>query len=340
MTKIALIGYGTVGQSFAELIQDKREDLASLYGVDAEIVAISGRSKGSIYDPDGLDLEQINETFKQTGSLETYPKGTKGLSSLETITETNADIIIEATTTNIETGEPSLSYVKAALSHGKHVITSNKGPAALAYRELKKLAKENNAQYRIESTVISGTPAINFTTETLAGHEITRVMGIINGTTNYILTKMETGASYDMALEEAQRLGYAEADPTADVEGWDAVAKIMILGNAVLGGVLRTMDVERVGIVGITPEDIKLAQSNEERIKLIAEAYKENGKVKARVAPMRLKLSHPLAHVNDAMNALTVSTDGLGDVTVIGEGAGGLETAHGLLSDLISIHRH
>jgi len=340
MTKIALIGYGTVGQSFAELIQDKREDLASLYGVDAEIVAISGRSKGSIYDPDGLDLEQITETFKQTGSLETYPKGTKGLSSLETITETNADIIIEATTTNIETGEPSLSYVKAALSHGKHVITSNKGPAALAYRELKKLAKENNAQYRIESTVISGTPAINFTTETLAGHEITRVMGIINGTTNYILTKMETGASYDMALEEAQRLGYAEADPTADVEGWDAVAKIMILGNAVLGGVLRTMDVERVGIVGITPEDIKLAQSNEERIKLIAEAYKENGKVKARVAPMRLKLSHPLAHVNDAMNALTVSTDGLGDVTVIGEGAGGLETAHGLLSDLISIHRH
>ena len=258
---------------------------------------------------------------------------------METITNTNADTIIEATTTNIETGEPSLSYVKAALSHGKNVITSNKGPAALAYRELKELAEENNAQYRIESTVISGTPTINFTTETLAGHEITRVMGIINGTTNYILTKMEKGASYDDVLKEAQKLGYAEADPTADVEGWDAVAKIMILGNAVLGGWLKTMDVERVGIIGITPEEIKQAQSNGERIKLIAEAYKEKGKVKARVAPMRLKLSHPLAHVNDAMNALTVSTDGLGDVTVIGGGAGGLGTAHGLLSDLISIHR-
>lgn len=339
MTKIALIGYGTVGQSFVQLIRDKKKELKTLYGVDAKIVAISGRSKGSIYDPDGLDLEQITENFKQTGSLETYPKDTKGLSSLETITNTNADTIIEATTTNIETGEPSLSYVKAALSHGKNVITSNKGPAALAYRELKELAEENNAQYRIESTVISGTPTINFTTETLAGHEITRVMGIINGTTNYILTKMEKGASYDDVLKEAQKLGYAEADPTADVEGWDAVAKIMILGNAVLGGSLKTMDVERVGIIGITPEEIKQAQSNGERIKLIAEAYKENGKVKARVAPMRLKLSHPLAHVNDAMNALTVSTDGLGDVTVIGGGAGGLGTAHGLLSDLISIHR-
>jgi len=339
MTKIALIGYGTVGQSFVQLILDKKKELKTLYGVDAKIVAISGRSKGSIYDPDGLDLEQITENFKQTGSLETYPKDTKGLSSLETITNTNADTIIEATTTNIETGEPSLSFVRAALSHGKNVITSNKGPAALAYRELKELAEKNNVQYRIESTVISGTPAINFTTETLAGHEITRVMGIINGTTNYILTKMEKGASYDDVLKEAQKLGYAEADPTADVEGWDAVAKIMILGNAVLGGSLKTMDVERVGIIGITPEEIKQAQSNGERIKLIAEAYKEKGKVKARVAPMRLKLSHPLAHVNDAMNALTVSTDGLGDVTVIGGGAGGLGTAHGLLSDLISIHR-
>ncbi len=339
MTKIALIGFGVVGQAFTEIIRDKHDVLLEKYGLDPVIVAISGRSKGSVYDPAGLDLDVLLKNFRETGTLESYPDGVKGYSSLEAITETGADIIVEATLTNIETGEPALSHVKAALSNGKHVVTSNKGPAALAYKELQRLAAENGVEFRIESTVLSGTPAINFATENLAGHNIQSVKGIINGTTNYILTKMEEGEQYEDALREAQELGYAEADPTADVEGWDAVAKIMILGNAVLGGELRVSDVEREGITGITSEDVGDAKSHGERIKLIAETYIEDGVVKARVSPERVKISHPLAGVSGTLNALTVSTDGLQEITVIGGGAGGVGTAHGLLSDILAINR-
>ena len=339
MTKIALIGFGVVGQAFAEMIRDKKAMLKEKYGLDAEIVAIAGRSKGSIYDPDGLDLELLLRKFDKTGTLESYPRGKKGLTSLESITDTGADIIAEVTITNIETGEPALSHVKAALSHGKHVVTSNKGPAALAFKELKKLADKNHVQYRIESTVLSGTPAINLVSENLAGHKIYGVKGIINGTTNYILSKMEQGEKYEDVLREAQELGYTEADPRADVEGWDAVAKIMILGNALLSGELKVDDVELEGITGITSEDIMAAKSRGQRVKLIAEAYIEEGVVKAKVSPESIHLSDPLAGVSGTLNALTVMTDGLQEVTVIGGGAGGVGTAHGLLSDIIAIQR-
>ena len=186
---------------------------------------------------------------------------------------------------------------------------------------------------------MSGTPAINFALDCLAGHRIYGVKGIINGTTNYILTKMEEGEKYEDALEATQRLGYAEANPTADVEGWDAVAKIMILGNALLGGELKVSDVDREGITGITSDMIKAAQDRGEKIKLIAEAYIEDGVVKAKVSPESVKLTHPLASVTGTLNALTVNTDGLEEVTVIGGGAGGLGTAHGFLSDIVAIHR-
>lgn len=339
MTKIALIGFGVVGQAFIEIIKDKKEMLKENFGLGAEIVAISGRSKGSVYDPKGLDLELLMKKFGETGTLESYPTGVKGLASLETITETGADIIVEVTTTNIETGMPALKYVKTALSKGKHVVTSNKGPVALAFKELKTLAGQNHVQFRFESTVLSGTPAINFASENLAGHKIFGVKGIINGTTNYILTKMEQGEKYEDVLREAQNLGYAEADPSADVEGWDSVAKIMILGNALLGGELKVDDVEREGITGVTSYDIMTAKSRGERIKLISEAYVEKGKVKAKVSPERVHVSDPLASVNGTLNALTVMTDGLLEVTVIGGGAGGVGTAHGLLSDILAILR-
>jgi homoserine dehydrogenase len=339
MTNIALIGFGSVGQSLVKILHDKQSYLQDRYGLDAKLVAISGRSKGGVYEPTGLDLEKLLKGFDETGCLESYPGGTKGLSSMETVTDTNADIIVEASITDIETGEPALSYVKAALSSGKHVVTSNKGPAALAYHELEKLAKEKGVQFRIESTVLSGTPAINTATESLAGHKITSVRGIINGTTNYILCEIENGVHYEDALKEAQRLGYAEADPTADVEGWDAVAKIIILGNVVLGGSLKASDVSRVGITGITMNDVMDSKAEGKCIKLIAEAYLDGDDVKAKVSPEWLSYSEPLANVNGTTNALTFMTDGLEEVTVIGGGAGGLGTAHGILGDILAIHR-
>ena len=339
MTKIALIGFGVVGQSFARVLSQKQQELKELHGLEAHIVAISGRSKGSLMVKEGIELERLLASFEDNGTVESYPTEIKGLDSIQIIKESGSDVVVEVTGTNLETGEPGLSHIRKALSIGKHVITCNKGPPALAYNELKGLADENGVKFRIESTVMAGTPAVNLGKETLAGNKVNGFKGIINGTTNYILTKMEQGGGYDATLKEAQELGYAEADPTGDVEGWDAVGKVVILANTVMGADLKPSDVEREGITGITPTMIDEAKRENMRIKLIAQAHIEDGVVWAKVAPERVHMTDPLANVNGTMNALTYMTDGLQDVTVIGRGAGGVETAHGIISDLIAIYR-
>jgi homoserine dehydrogenase len=176
--------------------------------------------------------------------------------------------------------------------------------------------------------------------ELLAAAGITRVQGIINGTTNYILTQMEAGMTYADALQEAQAKGYAEADPTGDVEGYDAAGKAVILANLLMGAELSMNDVDRTGITGLTPQDISAAAANGERWKLIGKVEKANGQVAASVRPTRLPVTHPLASVSGATNALTFTTDLLGDVTLIGPGAGRLETGYAVLGDLLAIHRH
>jgi homoserine dehydrogenase len=338
MIKIALIGFGVVGQSFARVLNKKQQELNQNHGIDAMVVAISGRSKGSILVEEGIDLGKLLSTFEETGTVESYSMGRKGLDSIQTIRESGADVIVEATNTNLDTGLPGLDHVREALSLGKHVITSNKGPPALAYNELKETANSNNVKFMIEATVMAGTPVVNTGKTSLAGNKVNGFKGIINGTTNYILTKMEQGGDYDATLKEAQELGYAEADPAGDVEGWDAVGKVVILANTVMGADLKPGDVEREGITGITSEMISDAKQSSERIKLIAQAFMDGSVVRAKVSPERIHITDPLANVNDTMNAITYMTDGLHEVTIIGRGAGGEETAHGLLSDLIAIY--
>ena len=339
MIKIALIGFGVVGQSFARVLSQKQQELKDKYGIDARIVAISGRSKGSLMVEEGIDLERLLTSFEEKGTVESYPTGIKGLDSMQTIKQSGADVVVEVTGTNLETGGAGLPHIREALGLGLHVITCNKGPPALAYNELKELADAHGVKFRIESTVMAGPPAVNLGMETLAGNKILGFKGIINGTTNYILTKMEQGGDYATALKEAQKLGYAESDPAGDVEGWDAVGKVVILANTLMGSNLRPSDVERKGITGITPAMIEEAKRENMRIKLIAQAFLVEGTVKAKVSPERVHMTDPLAIVNDTMNALTFTTDGLHEVTVIGRGAGGVETAHGIISDLIAIYR-
>jgi homoserine dehydrogenase len=336
---LAFIGFGVVGQGFAQTLMRKRDLLRRKYNLEYEVVAISDIKKGSVLDETGLKLPSILDLVRKTGSIEGYEGGRKGLSSLETIRESNADVIVEVTWTNLKTGEPGLTHIRESLTSGRHVITSNKGPIAVAYPELKSLARSHKVFLRFESTVLSGTPALNLGLESLAGLDISSVRGIVNSTTNYILTEMEKGRSYAEALREAQGLGYAEADPTMDVEGWDAVGKVVILANAVMDGNLKVGDVERTGITGVSSEDVEEAKLEGRRIKLIAQAWKRDGVVKAKVSPEKIPLTDFLAHVNGTLNALTFTTDGLGEVTVIGRGAGGVEASHGLLSDLIVINR-
>ena len=337
---LAFIGFGTVGQGLAKILVDKEELLKRKYNFEYNVVAVSDIKKGSVYNENGLNLKKLLQLVQQTGKIEDYEGGQKGLSSVEVIEKSNADIILEVTWTNIETGEPGLTHMKTALNAGKHVVTTNKGPIALAYHELVQIAKAHNVFLRFEGTVLSGTPAINLSLEDLAGAHVKSVRGIVNGTTNYILTQMEAGKSYKEALETAQRLGYAEADPTMDVEAWDPVAKITILANVVMGGNVKVKDVERKGITGVTMEDIKAAKSEGKRIKLIAKAWRENGEVKAKVSPEKIPLTDILAHIGGTLNALTFDTDVLKDVTVVGRGAGGIEAGYALLSDMLAINRY
>lgn len=337
---LAFIGFGVVGQGFAQLLVSKRDLLLRKYGLEYNVVAISDVTKGSVLDEDGLSLPSILDLVRKTGSIEGYVGGRKGLSSLETIKDSPADVIVEVTWTNLKTGEPGLTHIKESLASGRHIVTTNKGPIAVAYHELKQLADAHHVFLRFEGTVLSGTPALNLGLEDLAGLDIASVRGIVNSTTNYVLTEMDRGRSYADALKEAQRLEYAEADPTMDVEGWDAVAKIVILANTMMEANLKVMDVERTGITGHTLEDVERAKLAGTKIKLIAQAWRKGGVVKAKVSPERMPLTDFLAHVDGTLNALTFTTDGLGEVTIVGRGAGGIEAGHALLSDLIAINRY
>ncbi len=340
MFRLAFIGFGTVGQGLAELLLKKEEVLRNRFGFEWRTVAVSDMLKGSVYDPDGLDLAQLLETVQRTGRVDEYPAPTKGWDSLRTIRDTNSNAIVEVTYTDVQTGEPALTHCRTAFAAGKHVVTTNKGPVVLAYRELVELAAAHGVQFRFEGTVMSGTPALRLVQNDLAGATIHGFRGILNGTTNYILTQMEAGQTYAEALRQAQELGYAEAVPDADVEGWDAAGKVVILANVLLGADLRVSDVEREGITGITAEAVAAAGADGERWKLIGSGRWEGDRFVARVQPERLPLADPLAGVGGPINAVTFDTDTLGGVTLVGPGAGRTATGYALLGDLLDIHRH
>jgi homoserine dehydrogenase len=337
--KLAFIGFGTVGQGLTEILLEKKEMLAEKYNFHFSVVAISDMKKGSVYDRNGLDMTKILHLIQSGNTLDTYPSGVKGLDSLSTIKETNANTIVEVTYTDIKTGEPALTHIKTAFEAGKHVVSSNKGPVVKETVALLKKADLHHVHYGFEGVVLAGTPALNLSRYALAGTVITGFKGILNGTTNYILTRMEEGMSYQDALQKAQQLGYAEADPTGDVEGLDAVGKVVILTNVVLGKNIEWEDVERKGITKITSQDVLQAKSEGKRWKLIGSAMiQSNGTVKAKVWPEKIPLTDPLAGISEATNALTYYTDELGPATIVGPGAGKRETGFALLNDLLDIN--
>ena len=337
--RLTLIGFGNVGQGLAQVLRDHGSDLAQRFGANFEIVAVSDKFLGSIYDPAGLDPAALLDAVAADGHLQTLNAPQKGWDALQTIKHSDADVVVEMSYTDLETGEPAAGHVRAALEAGKHVAMTNKGPMALHYPELAALAEQKNLKIEAEGTVMSGTPAIYLGRDQLVGAGIKRIQGILNGTTNYILTQMEAGASYAEALQDAQARGYAEADPTGDVEGIDAAGKVVILANLLLGQSLTMADVQRTGITAITSADIAAAKAAGERWKLIGTIEPKDGQIRASVKPVRLPLAHPLAAVSGATNAITYATDLLGDVTLVGPGAGRIETGYAVISDLLAIHR-
>ena len=337
--RLALIGFGNVGQGLAQILRDRQGILADQFGIEVIITAVCDSNKGTAFHPEGLSPKDLLASIQNGGDLDKVAADHPGWDAIETIENSGADVIVEMSYTNLQSGEPATSHIQKALELGKHVITTNKGPVALHYERLARIAAEHKVDLGVEGTVMSGTPALHLGSQYLKAAGIQMIEGIFNGTTNYILTEMAQGGSYAESLARAQELGFAEADPTGDVEGYDAAGKVVILANLLMDYPLQMRDVKRQGITHLTPGDIGDARSRGETWKLVGSVNRTGEGITASVAPVPLPNHHPLARVSGVTNAILYTTELLGEVTLIGAGAGRLETGYALLTDLLAIHR-
>jgi len=330
--RIILIGYGVVGQSLTNILLRRRSETVKDYGFNPKVVAIVDRG-GAAINPKGLNLEKILTLKKQKGTVAADPEfGHPKMSPLDVIESVEAEVMVEATPTNVKNGEPGLSHIKNAFKTGKHVVTTNKGPLALAFPALTELADYNKVYLRFSGTVGGGTPVLELAKKCLLGDKIVAIRGILNGTTNYILTEMEEKhITFQQALDNAQKLGYAETDPSMDVDGIDTACKVVIMANWIMNKKYTLKDVDVQGIRGVTLQALEKAAKKGNTIKLIGSV---DGNPK--VAPTEISKHDPLC-VSGVLNAVTFVSEFAGEETIIGRGAGGMETASAILRDLLDI---
>jgi homoserine dehydrogenase len=313
--KLSIIGFGAIGQGVAQVVQNVPQ---------LKVVAIAD-SKGVALMP---DLEDVLAR-KRAGQ----PIANSNLTALDVIRTVEHDVVVEVTPTNIDDGEPGLTHVREALKNKRNVVTSNKGPLVAAFSELTNLARTQGVALRYEATVGGAMPIINLIRDTLAGARVLGIRGVLNGTCNYILTRMaEEALEYDQVLSEAQDMGIAEADPTYDVTGIDTACKVVILANAFFDRNATFTDVNVTGIDRITQDALQLARQRGFVVKLIGDVQELT------VSPKLIPLRHPL-NVSGTLNAASILTDTAGEITVAGKGAGSIETASAILSDVLSIMR-
>ncbi|NSL77554.1 MAG: homoserine dehydrogenase [Thaumarchaeota archaeon] len=329
-----LIGLGTIGQSYCQLLENRKGDLLTNYGIDSKIVAVAD-SKGVAIDEKGININDILSVKKNNKSVSDLSIGDKSKTSIDLIEEIDAELLVDATPTNIQDGEPSASLLESAMKTKKNIITANKGPLALAFSSIIEKADYNNVILKYSATVGGGTPILEFGRKCLEADRILEMHAILNGTTNYILTEMDDrGLSFQDALKEAQELGYAEADPTLDVDGFDAAAKLVIMGNLLLGKELVLNDLKIEGIRDITQKDITKAKDNGNTIKLIASVNNM-----AKVEPVIISKDDPMS-VAGALCSVKFVSEFAGEEIIIGKGAGGMETASAMIRDLVEIKQN
>jgi homoserine dehydrogenase len=330
--RLIVCGFGTVAQSLAKLLVSRSDDLYAKYGVMPRMVGVFDK-KGGVADPSGLDLNRLVDVKKKHGSVAHYDKTKKIRNGLDIINNVDADVLIETTASNYKDAEPGMSHIMAAMKKGMHVISVNKGPLALAFPSLMELATYNHVLLKFSGTVGGGTPILDYAKNSLRGERITSFSGILNGTTNYILTNMSHGMSFAAALKDAKSKGYVEADESLDLDGFDAAAKLVILANWIMGMKVTMPDIQRTGIRKVTSEDVKKASKNKAAIKLIASCNKD-----LIVSPREIPIDDPLC-VNGTLNAISFTSEHSGTQTIIGRGAGGTETASAILRDLLDIRK-
>lgn len=337
--KVAVIGYGGVGRAFVELINLKQEYLKK-EDLNLQLNYVIGRN-GGVYNPGGINIEDFLSFGEVERDITRYSKGgSSEITFQKMLQNMDVDVVIETTPTNKETGEPGMTHIKKSLEKGINVVTANKGPILLAYRELKNIAVKNGAQLGIGCTTGGAMPSINGGIMDLAGAEILSIEGVLNGTTNFIINEMEkSGVTYQEALKKAQELGIAETNPTLDVEGWDTATKLLILTNVLMNEDKQLKDVSIEGITKITPGEIKSCLEDGKKYKLVGKTIKENGKIQMTVRLEGLEPCHPLYGVEGKNKAVRYTSDVLGDLTIMGGASGVIPAGASIFRDLINIAR-
>ncbi|MBN2345042.1 MAG: homoserine dehydrogenase [Candidatus Aminicenantes bacterium] len=330
--RAVIIGFGNVGRKMAMMLTEEAGQYPGLDGLDLQPVAIFTGRHGGVASAGGIDLMKALKQYREKGSFPEAPMAV--LQALETM---DYDVLVELSTLDIKKrGEPAISHVRAALRRGKHAVTANKGPAAFAYRELSDLARRRKVRFLFESAVMDGAPVFSLG-RTLKGVRVTGFSGIFNTTTNYVLSRLEAGESMAEAVRTAQRLGFAESDPSLDLDGWDAAAKTAILANVFLDAGIDPLQVERRGIRELTPEAAARAATAGKRFKLVCRAWREDGRVRAEVRPQEVGAGHCFAAVNGRAAALRLEFDMLGPLWIMEEDPDLMDTAAGVLQDLLVI---
>jgi homoserine dehydrogenase len=326
--RVCFLGFGNVGRALAQLLDKKSAELAERYQIGWRLTGVASRRLGWHADPEGLDRQALLE-----GRL---PEARPGLSGVaDWLEASRADVLFEMTSLNAETGQPAIDHLRAALEHGVHAVTANKGPVVHAYSELSRLAREKGRRFLFESAVMDGAPIFSLWRECLPAARLISLRGILNSTTNLILTLMEQGKAFEAAVAHAQSIGIAETDPRADIEGWDAAVKVAALSTVLMEIPLKPSEVDRRGIEGLTLKDVAAGREQGRRWKLVCRAEREGEGVRASVAPELLSPSDPLFSVEGTSSAVTLESDVLQSLTIVEGNPGPETTAYGLLADFI-----
>jgi homoserine dehydrogenase len=332
---LALLGFGHVGRAFGRLLLERRNWLLKEFGLEWKVTGIATSNHGLCIDPAGLPLRKV---LQSRGDLDRFNNGPACASISDFIRQCGADVLFEMTVLDLS-GEPAATHIREALQAGLHVVTVNKGPVASQFRPLTRLARLRGVRFLYEGTVMDGAPVFNLVRQTLPSTRILSLCGILNSTTNYILTQLEQGTSFDAALHYVQEQGIAEADPSLDLDGWDATVKLSILIQAMMGAQVKPEEIRREGISDDTGKLVRAAVRRDRRIRLVARAYRQGGKVVGKVEPEELEVFDPLAAVRGLSNILILNTDTMRELAIVENNPSVQQTAFALFSDLVTLLR-
>ncbi|MCQ2547109.1 MAG: hypothetical protein MJ161_06145 [Clostridia bacterium] len=334
--RLALMGFGNVGQAFGKMLLEKTGEIQEQYGTDVKITALATATRGNLYNPGGIDIARAVEDASERGRFS--GSDITELSGMELLESAEYDCLMELSPLDIFSGQPATDHIKTAIGRGKHAITANKGPVAWCFSELRDMAEQKNVGFYYETVVMDGTPVFNLVEHTLKMTKVNEIKGILNSTTNFILEEMEKGFDMDDIMARGRQMGFIEADPAMDIEGYDAAGKVTALLNVLMDAGITPDQVRRKGIEDITIEDIRAAASRGNVIKLLCRgSIDENGSVIAEVGPEEIPRTDMLASVNSTTSIVSITTDLMKTVSVVEHEPEIEQTAYGVFGDMLRV---